>query len=572
MSSPPRSSKDASLGPSGDPNPPTVAAFSPSSLTHSGSTLKQRSTILVHQKSPLLVATPPQITRALAYSHPFILPLNKLAGLLSWTSGDPWESYLMVVAFWGATLYGDVVTRWAAPLVVVLGVILGMYWRRYSPLSSTATTGEKGQKGHKRVDSEFMRQHKSLDDIVDTLKLFTSRCNILLDPLLNLTDFLSTQRTATSATTRPALTTLFIRITLVTPVWILLTLPPFYIISTKRVILFFGTVVLTWHSRPARVTRTVLWRSRLVRRSTAIITGLDVADAAYKQSNGKPGLPPRKARTAHDIAAALATRRRPSSPGIRFTFTLYENQRRWLGIGWTMSMLAYERGAWSDEHLNSAPPRDRFELPEVDGGHARWRWVEGSEWHVEGAESDKEGGEPDDGGWIYYDNKVSTPHPVCSRCKIVLTLSKWRDGRRGKDGWGRYTRRRKWCRDAELVETTPSTENTPSLTPQPEEVDDDDTTLAESTATILAPSVASTAIEDDESADNSSTGASKAKKRWFRRSSHAASQKSNTGTSSSVSSSLRSYLDEDDVHRPLHQSLSREDSWGLGEDASMQLS
>jgi hypothetical protein len=312
----------------------------------------------------------------------------------------------MVVAFWGITLYGDVLTRWAGPLVTVLGVILGMYWRRYSPLSSTATTGEKSQKGHKRVDSEYMRQHKSLDEIVDTLKLFTSRCNILLDPLLNLTDFLSTQRTATSATTRPALTTLFIRITLVTPVWILLTLPPFYILSTKRVVLFVGTVVLTWHSRPARVTRTILWRSKLVRRSTAIITGLDVADAAYKDSNGKPALPPRKARTPHDIAAALAMKRRPSSPGIRFTFTLFENQRRWLGIGWTSSMLAYERGAWSDEHLNSVPPRDRFELPEVEGGHARWRWVEGSEWHVEGADSDKEGGEPDDGGWIYYDNKV----------------------------------------------------------------------------------------------------------------------------------------------------------------------
>jgi hypothetical protein len=569
MSSPPPSSQNASPGPSGDPNPATVAAFSPATLSPAASTLKQRSTILVHQKSPLLVATPPQITRALAYSHPFLQPLNKLAGLLSWTSGDPWESYLMVVAFWAMTLYGDVAIKWAGPLVAVLGITLGMYVRRYSPLSSTATTGEKGQKGHKRVDSEFMRQHKSLDEIVDTLKLFTSRCNILLDPLLNLTDFLSTQRTATSATTRPALTTLFIRITLVTPLWVLLTLPPFYILTTKRVILFVGTVILTWHSRPARVTRTVLWRSRLVRRSTAIVTGLDVADAAFKEKNGKPTLPPRKTRTAHDIAAALATKRRPSSPGIRFTFTLYENQRRWLGIGWTSSMLAYERGAWSDEHLNSALPRDRFELPDVEGGHARWRWVDDSEWHVEGAESDKEGGEPEDGGWIYYDNKVR----IYSRTSMLtsLIIIQWRDGRRGKDGWGRYTRRRKWCRDAELVEVTPSTEITPSPTPNPEAADEDDnTTLAESTATILAPSIASTAVEDD--GDDSSMAGSKSKRRWFRRSSQAASQKSNAGTSSSVSSSLKSYPDEEDVHRPFQHVLSREDSWGVGEDASMQLS
>ena len=31
------------------------------------------------------------------------------------------------------------------------------------------------------------------------------------------------------------------------------------------------------------------------------------------------------------------------------------------------------------------------------------------------------------------------------------TNTQWRDGRR-QDGWGRYTRRRKWCRDAELIE------------------------------------------------------------------------------------------------------------------------
>jgi hypothetical protein len=409
MSTPSKSDQDASRGSSGDANPPTVAAFSPATLSHSPAAPKQRSTILVHQKSPLLVATPPQITRALAYSHPFIVPLNKLAGLLSWTHADPWESFLMVAAFWAVTLYGDVVIRWAGPLVFVASLILGMYSRRYSPLSSTATTGEKGPKGHRRGESELIRQHKSLDEIVDVLKIFTSRCNILLDPFLTLTDFLSTQRTATSATTRPALTTMLIRLLLVTPVWIILTLPPLYIITTRRVILFFGTVILTWHSRPARVTRTILWRSRLVRRCTAVITGLDVAEPSETSSNGKPPLPPRKPRTAHEIAAALARKRRPSSPGIRFTFTLYENQRRWLGIGWTSSMLAYERAAWTEEHLNSSAPPNRFELPDVEGGHARWRWVEGSEWHIEGTEGSSDGKDAEndtDGGWIYYDNKV----------------------------------------------------------------------------------------------------------------------------------------------------------------------
>ena len=365
---------------------------------------------MVHQKSPLLVATPPQITRALAFSHPFLLPLDKLAGLISWTSGDPWESFLLVAVFWASVLYGDVVIRWAGPVMVVTGIILGMYSRRYSPLSSTGWTGEK-LKGHKKQVSESsMRHQKSLDEIVDTLTTLTSRCNALLEPFLQMTDFLSTQRTATSASTKPALTTLFIRILFVTPVWILLTLPPLHIITSRRVILALGTLILSWHSRPARVSRAILWRSRSIRRLSSAVTGLQfLGDAPTLQSEGAPPpLPPRD-KSQHAIANSLASRNQAESRGVRFTFVIFENQRRWLGLGWTSSLLAYERAVWTDEHLNPSDSKDNFRLPEVDGGILKWRWVPGHEWQVEGAGKGKAG--DDVAGWIYYDNKVIRPAP-----------------------------------------------------------------------------------------------------------------------------------------------------------------
>jgi hypothetical protein len=332
--------------------------------------------------------------------------------------------------------------RWAGPIVVVMGLILGMYSRRYSPLSSTGWTGEKLKKGHKREDSEAtnLRHQKTLDEIVETLKVFTSRCNVLLDPLLELTDFLSTQRTATSASTRPALTTLFIRILLVTPLWILLTLPPVHIITTKRIVLVTGTIFFTWHSRPARVSRTILWRSALVRRICAVITGLKFASpltplptVPAQSSDGKPPLPPRAThREASSLAAAAASKRRPDASGVRFTFILYENQRRWVGLGWTTSLLTYERAAWTDEHLNPAPSKDEFELPDVEGGNARWRWVNGSRWLVEGARETDEGGSKakegtTDGGlgWIYYDNKVRCSHSNISCSSSHITVAKW---------------------------------------------------------------------------------------------------------------------------------------------------
>ena len=385
-------------------NSQTTAAFapSPSSTTPTG---KQRSTILVHRKSPLLIATPPSITRALAFSHPFILPLNKLIGLISWTSGDPWESFLFVAGFWALVLYGDSIMRWVGPIVVVVVIMIGMYSRRYSPLSSTGWTGEK-QIGKNAVESK-MKHQKSLDEIVDTLSIFTSRCNVLVEPLLELTDFLSTQMTATSASTRPALTTLFVRITLVTPLWILMTLPPHRIITTRRVVLTVGTLILTWHSRPARVTRIILWRSRLIRRISSAITGLSFSRPTQPSSKGaNPPLPSEEGKSQHAAANSVASHAQAESSGVRFTFVVFENQRRWLGLGWTHSLLAYERAAWTDEQLNPSDSTENFKLPEIENGLARWRWVQGSEWQVEGAGKGKTGKHGD--GWIYYDTKVIT--------------------------------------------------------------------------------------------------------------------------------------------------------------------
>ncbi|KAJ6145591.1 hypothetical protein N7470_009486 [Penicillium chermesinum] len=396
--------------------PPTVAAFSPSTISGAALTSRQRSSVIVHRKSPLLVATPPPITRALAYSHPFLLPLNSLVGLLTWTTGDAWQSFLLVATFW----------------VVVL-INIGNVW---AAIFTFIVLCFDGSKHLRKASADSARQQKSLDDIVDTLRTFTTRCNMLLGPLIELTDFLSTQRTATSATTRPALTALFLRIILITPVWIIMTLPPFYLITTRRIIMIAGTIILTYHSRPARVSRVILWRSRAVRRLVSMVTGLSVSEGPNSSQKAQ----------AQGVGLNIATKRR-GDDGVRFTFVVYENQRRWLGIGWTYSLFPSERSAWTDEHLDPVPSKDSFELPDVRTGDAKWRWVEGSEWRVEGAETAAGGKSPSE-GWIYYDNK-------------------WNDGRRGQDGWDRYTRRRKWFRDAELVEvdgTSTSKETVSNLT------------------------------------------------------------------------------------------------------------
>jgi len=520
---PPKSHHDGADDDAPEPSssaPQTIIApFSPNQQT--SSTTRNRASVLIHQKSPLLISTPPQVTRALAYSHPFILPLNHIAGLFSWTTGDPWESFLLLSAFWFTVLYADLVVRWAGPLLVVVALILGMYSRRYSPLSSTVWSGQKAKR--KRADSV---QRKSLDEILDTLQIFTGRCDVLLDPFLSMTEFLSTQSSATSATTRPALIVLFIRILAFTPIWIALTLPPLRIITTKRIILALGTLGLTWHSRPARVTRTILWRSRTVRNICSVLTGLNFVGPAQSEMGH---------------SASFSNMNAPSKeivngkPGVRFTFTLYENQRRWVGIGWTASLLAYERQAWTDEHLNSTSDPEHFELPDTDHKMTKWKWVQGSEWSVEGATANQEKPHSDpsryEGGWIYCDNK-------------------WHDGSK-TDSWTRWTRRRKWMRDAELVDVT---------------------TAEDETAITSGDGQAGT--DKDRNDAVSFDGVAK-RRSWFSRSRQPTYDKSDAvskaGSGDTVTSTRSLDNPEDDVHTPIkyrHMDYDRSIGEGLAEGLS----
>ncbi|POS83514.1 hypothetical protein EPUL_004711, partial [Erysiphe pulchra] len=430
---------------------PTTAAFSPVNLSNSCSTTKRRSIIIVHQKSSLLITTPPQITRVLVYSHLILLPLNKVVGLVTWTSGDPWESFLLVVAFWATVLYGDKVIRYATPLVISLTLLLCIYTRQGTTNPFTIWAREQKFKKQTNTNSEtsHVKHQVTLEEIVETLRIFTNRCHVLIDPFNDFFDKFELQ-TSRSISAKHWPNSLFLRLVLFSIAWIVLNLEPIQLITTKRFILFFGTLALTWHSQPNRVARAILWRNAILRRFCRSISGLqrtiptplsglDEKSKPMSLSSEKTPLTQESVSSIH----SLQNQNFSHSFGIKFTFSIYENQRRWVGLGWTTNLFAYERAAWTDEYLIPVPPKEQFKLPIVEDSSMAWKWVDGSIWMVEGVGEINEGGaKASDGadekmGWIYYDNK-------------------WQHGRRGIDGWGCYTRRRKWYRDAELVEISAS--------------------------------------------------------------------------------------------------------------------
>lgn len=205
----------------------------------------------------------------------------------------------------------------------------------------------------------------------------------------------------------------------------------------------------------------MLWKIKLVRVLCFYLTGLDFLQAknhslfaaAFAKVNKNAG---------HSIDLGNESSNKP----VRFTYVIYENQRRWLGIGWTSNLLSYERTPWTDEFLNESSSIESFQLPnnenqgysfgpeqslELAGRGTSWRWVDKT-WRLDitndGAitlknnkRSKTTANPTTDEGYIYYDNTWKKPST--------------------EDSFSKYTRRRRWIRTAELIFDN-STNETPT--------------------------------------------------------------------------------------------------------------
>jgi len=76
--------------------PPDLRCLLAATLGHSTPHSQLRSTILVHQKSPLLVATLHR-SPSTCVLPPFSLPLTK-CWITHWTTGDPWKASCFLLA------------------------------------------------------------------------------------------------------------------------------------------------------------------------------------------------------------------------------------------------------------------------------------------------------------------------------------------------------------------------------------------------------------------------------------------------------------------------------------------
>ncbi|KAI0656681.1 integral peroxisomal membrane peroxin-domain-containing protein [Cubamyces menziesii] len=309
--------------------------------------------------SPLvefLNALPSPLTTILVGLAPSIARARYLTQLLFWKA--PWEDCCLVLALWWTVcLIPEFGLRYILPPA---GFLLIIALRSRPPQQNIQLATEETIQ---RAIADLTTIHA----LLPTLPSFASAAAV--PPLLVLARVFAV---------------LYIPYLLVT-----------YLIRLRILLAIIGTILFTWRARWAAVIRRGLWRSAHLRWATY---------RAWSVLSGQP-LPPIVLSPQSQSDASLATLTSnaassdtspPPSPGasIRFLFTIYENQRWWMGLDWTAALLPGERPSWCSASQQPAAPPSAFTLPAPttvytlapDGKRrlkrtARWKWEE-PEWRV----------------------------------------------------------------------------------------------------------------------------------------------------------------------------------------------
>ncbi|PRT56492.1 Peroxisomal membrane protein PEX30 [Wickerhamiella sorbophila] len=362
---------------------PTNAAFAPGPGTLSQS-----------NSSPLLKTTPPVVISVMSQIYPFICVADTTLGLLTWSLDDPWKPFLLVAVWILTVQYFEFIILYIAHIVVaiLLSVVVYNYQKPSNDL-------------------------ESLNAVIAKLSQLSSRVRLFALPVTSL------------ELTKKDLTRMLFAAGFMTPLYIVVAR---YFLSVRSICLYGGLFVLTYHSAPARATREILWRFKPVRALVFGMTSINFSKSSLRKQMARP-------QTALSRPSSPASSHKANSQSVRFTYVLYENQRRWLGIGWTSNMLAYERAAWTDEFLNESLAPDTFMLPDTEGTGMEWRWVDKA-WKLDltndgllvtRTKATYTADPDEDDGFVYYDNV-------------------WKRGS-AEPSFSKYTRRRRWVRTAELV-------------------------------------------------------------------------------------------------------------------------
>ncbi|KAI5958988.1 uncharacterized protein KGF55_005642 [Candida pseudojiufengensis] len=369
--------------------------------------------------SKLLIESPTLVT-ALSQIFPYLLLIDSFLETITWTNDDHYRNFLIM------TIYSCLVIYWNLISYFILPILLSLFFANLIWSISSII-----------YDSKY-DEKPTIDEVIYTLHNITVRFEMILRPIKHL------------PFTFKNFSRLIFGTILITPIHLLLIktiLPP------QKYLWFVGIFIFTFNSPYSYAIRQLLWRSLYLRIAVVYVTGLDIKVSKYINSNeftNASDLPINTNLTTTTTNDSEDQNKLPTLSNFKIinkkmisptqlkqtvVFEILENQRRWLGIGWSTLLYPSERNNFCYNNTFQPAPNilinnqdDDFPFPifENDIYVYQWEWID-KFWKVDNEFNKGKGRD----GWVYYDNKWEHP--------------------RYKDGFSKYTRSRKWIRTAALI-------------------------------------------------------------------------------------------------------------------------
>lgn len=310
----------------------------------------------------LFQETPYQIITALHAIYPLLVAVNSILSSITWTTDSYCRNFSLLF------IYAIVVLHWNGYFVIFLPLLVVLTFCCYAWFIKTTF-----------IDVQNDHSPPTLEEILDTLENFTLRFSYLFN--IN----------KSSNPHYHSNTKLFSNLCLFTPIYV-------YImktyISTNIWIIMSTLYIATYHTSWFIAFRSLLWRFKIIRKIVEFFTGEN-----YSMVD----------KDLEITILNLNTKGSIDDHTKIIEFNLLENERRWVGVGWSKRFLFYENVApyYDTESRTSFYDLSDFQFPMLKNfKNSEWRWLDDN-WLI------------DPKGWTYYDNCWKNPHSVDSVTKYT---------------------------------------------------------------------------------------------------------------------------------------------------------
>jgi len=286
-------------------------------------------------------AVPPPLNSLILRSASHVAWLRWAVDVVGWKRGHRVHSWLLLAAWWACCIFGPFAIKYALPAFLILPLAL-----RVAPKKPRTASELTAEGTFQQAVSNLLVIQQGIQPPVD----------IHLPSL-------------------PPLVALRVLGIVIPPYWIMSR-----ILGARAILAILGSVVLCSHADWAHKISKLLWGSAWFRAGVAYI---------WSKMTGQPQLfSPLSIQAISRVSATSTTE-------LRLLFTIFENQRWWMGLDWTAALLPAERPSWATANLQPVSPPTSFTLPEPTTSYiphpekpkfriqrkATWRW-EDMDWKV----------------------------------------------------------------------------------------------------------------------------------------------------------------------------------------------